>query len=249
MTDIARKFNERTDIVLQNWLRNPNTVEFLITWEELHNSDFNPMSLHGIKEEAGLGRFVFSVKQWVEDYNAKGIFAKAGRYGGTYAHQDIAFEFASYLSPTFKLYVFKEFQRLKDQEASTENLEWNANRFLTKRNYVLQTETIKNVLLPQSLDPPEKDWLLYAGEADILNMALFGTTAKVWRDKNPAEAKKGENIRDHATNIQLLVLSNLEAINSELIKEGLAKEERYSRLAQSARDQLKIFQRDNKELK
>ena len=157
--------------------------------------------------------------------------------------------FANWLNPAFYVHLIKEFQRLKQAEFSRQGLEWNANRFLTKRNYALQTDAIKNILLPLSLNPPEKDWLTYAGEADILNVALFGTTAKSWREKHPEEAKKGENIRDHATNIQLLVLSNLEAINSELIKEGLSKEERFLRLAQSARDQLRIFLRDGQELK
>ncbi|MCB0852489.1 MAG: KilA-N domain-containing protein, partial [Bacteroidetes bacterium] len=249
LTDIAKKANERTDFVIQNWMRLRNTLEYLGVWEQMYNPDFNPIEFDGIRNQAGLNAFSISPSQWIKRTNAIGIQSKLGRYGGTYAHSDIAFEFASWVSPVFKLYVIKEFQRLKEEEASREKLEWNANRFLTKRNYVLQTEAIKSILLPQSTEPPEKDWLTYAGEADILNMALFGTTAKSWRENHPVEAKKGENIRDHATNIQLLVLSNLEAINSELIKEGLPKEDRFLRLAQSAREQLMIFMRDGKELK
>jgi len=244
LTDIARKFNDRTDIVMQNWLRNPNTVEFLITWEQMNNPNFNPMHLHGIREESGLGRFVFSVKQWVEEYNAIGLVSKAGRYGGTWGHTLIAYEFASFLSPSFKLYILQEFDRLKAEEADLKNLEWNANRFLTKRNYALQTEAIKQNLLPQSTEPPEKDWITYANEADILNMALFSTTAAAWRTANPKAAKKGENIRDHASNIHLIVLSNLEAINAEFIKEGLSKDERFARLKDAAIFQLGIFYRD-----
>ena len=201
-----------------------STIEFLGAWEQIHNEEhFNVVEFHHIKAQFTENTFLMSVKKWIERTGAIGIIAKAGRYGGTYAHSDIAIMFANWLSPAFYVHLIKEFQRLKQAEASLQGLEWNANRFITKRNYALQTEAIKNVLLPQSVEPPEKDWLMYAGEADILNMALFGTTAKSWRENHPNEAKKGENIRDHATNIQLLVLSNLEAINSELIKEGLSK--------------------------
>lgn len=248
LTDMVRHYEE-PDQVLRNWLRRIDTIEYLAAWESLYNPDgFKPVEFDRLRAQAGTARFTLSVSKWCASTGAIGITSKRGRGGGTYAHQDIAFHFGETISPTFHLLLIREFQRLKIQEASQAQLEWNANRFLTKRNYALQTEAIKRTLLPQSTEPPEKDWLMYAGEADVLNMALFGTTAKSWREHHPAEAKKGENIRDHANNIQLLVLSNLEAINAELIKEGLSKDERYLRLAQAARDQLEIFYRDGRAL-
>ncbi|MCB0843684.1 MAG: KilA-N domain-containing protein [Bacteroidetes bacterium] len=248
LTDMVKN-NDEPFMVIRNWMRNGGTLEFLGAWEELYNPDFKPAGFGRLMSEAAKNSFTISVSKWREQVNGIGLISKKGRGGGTYAHKDIAFEFGAWVSPKFKLLLIREFQRLKEQEASIQQLEWNANRFLTKRNYALHTDAIKNILLPQSTEPPEKDWLTYAGEADILNMALFGTTAKSWRENHLVEAKKGENIRDHATNIQLLVLSNLEAINSELIKEGLPKEDRFLRLAQSAREQLMIFMRDGKELK
>ena len=233
---------------IQNWMRNRDTIDFLTAWEEIHNPDFNVVQMHNITKDAGRNRFIISPKQWIESTGAIGLISKAGRYGGIYRFKDIAYHFGMWLEPKFALLVIKEFDRLKTQEYSLQQQEWNANRFLTKRNYILQTDAIKHNLLPLSTEPPEKDWLTYASEADLLNMALFGTTAKSWRDHNPEEARKGENIRDHATNIQLIVLSNLEAINAELIKEGMPKNERYLRLAQAARDQLVIFYRDNRGL-
>lgn len=244
LTDIARKYNEKTDVVLQSWMRNGSTVEFLGLWEQLQNPNFNPHGFAGIKNRVGFNNFYLSVKEWVKETNAIGIQARTGRYGGTFAHKDIVFEFASWIDVKFKLYLILEFQRLKEAEANQQQIEWNANRFLTKRNYSLQTEAVKQVLLPQSTYKTEDQWIEYASEADILNGALFGTTAKQWRESHPEEAKRGENIRDYATNIQLIVLSNLEAINAELIRDGIAKEERYLRLQQAALFQLGIYYRD-----
>jgi hypothetical protein len=177
--------------LIEKWLRNKNTIEFLGIWEEIYNPDFNSPEFEGIKSQAGLNRFVLSVKQWVEKTNSKGIMAKAGRYGGTYAHKDIAFEFASWISPQFKLYLIKEFQRLKDEERK--QLGWDIRRNLTKINYRIHTDAIKENLIPAELSKSQISHI-YASEADILNMALFGMTAAQWRDKNPD--KKG-NIRDY----------------------------------------------------
>ena len=250
LTDMARKANaERTEVPILSWLRNRNTVEFLGLWEELNNPNFNPHGFVRIKQEVGLNNFYLSPKKWMQETNAIGIMAKAGRYGGTFAHEDIALEFASWLDARFKLYFITEFKRLKSEEYRRQQLEWDANRFLTKRNYALQTEAVKQNLLPhQSSRELDEEWITYAEEADLLNVALFGMTAKQWRTKHPTEVKKGENIRDHATNIQLIVLSNLEAINSELIREAVSKEERFLRLQQAAVFQLGIFYRDRKML-
>ena len=221
-----------------------STVEFLGLWEQLRNPNFNPHGFAGIKNRVGFNNFYLSVKEWVKETNAIGIQSRPGRYGGTYAHKDIVFEFASWIDVKFKLYLILEFQRLKEAEASRQAQEWNANRFLTKRNYALQTEAIKQTLLPQANRALEEEWITYAEEADLLNVALFGMTAKQWRQDHPDQAKKGENIRDQATNIQLIVLSNLEAINAELIRDNLPKEERFLRLQQASLFQLGIYYRD-----
>lgn len=222
LTDIDRKFDGNGRHI-ENWLRNQNTVEYLETWELIHNPDFNSMQLHGIKEKTGLNRFLLSVKKWIELTSAIGIISKAGRYGGTYAHQDIAFNFALWLSPKFQLYVAKEYQLLKKREAeATQNaLEWDLNRALSKINHTVHTDAIKENLIPPKLKKGQG--FIYAGEADVLNVAVFGITAKMWRIAN--EGKKG-NIRDYATHEQLLVLSNLEAINAELIRLKLSQDER-----------------------
>ena len=245
LTDMANWDNDpNANVRIRNWLKRGNTVLFMEAWEHMHNPNFKYDQMVVLKAQLLQESYVLSPKRWIEATGAIGIFVKMGRYGGVFGHIDIALEFGSWLDPVFKLYLIKEFQRLKGEEANRKNLEWNANRFLTKRNYALQTEAIKRNLLPLSTEPPEREWLEYAGEADILNMALFGMTAKVWREKHPQEAKKGENIRDHATNIQLIVLSNLEALNAEWIRETLTKEERYERLKQAAVFQLGIFYRD-----
>ena len=198
LTDMVRNI-ENGLALIEKWLRNKNTIEFLGIWEEIYNPDFNSPEFEGIKNQAGLNRFVLSVKQWVTKTNSKGIMAKAGRYGGTYAHKDIAFEFASWISPQFKLYLIKEFQRLKDEERK--QLGWDIRRNLTKINYRIHTDAIKENLIPPELSKAEINHV-YASEADILNMALFGKTAKQWRDENPS--KKG-NIRDFANVAQLVL--------------------------------------------
>ena len=187
LTDIARRFNERTDQIISNWLRTRATVEFLGAWEILYNPLFNPLNFEGIKNQTGSATFVLSVTDWVENTGAIGIRAKTGRYGGTYAHRDIAFEFLSYLSPTFKLYVIKEFQRLKKEEANerNNNLDWEIKRSFAKANYRIHTDAIKNNLIPAKVQDTKFESLYYASEADLLNVALFGSTAKEWREINP----------------------------------------------------------------
>ena len=226
------------DFFVSDWLRNRNTIEFLGIWEEIHNPNFNYGEFAIIKSQAGLNSYKISVKEWTEKTNAIGIISKAGRYGGTYAHKDIAFEFASSISPVFKLYLIKEFERLKTLENS--NREWDVKRILTKNNYIIHTDAIKNYILPDNDYFKNKEWLKYAEEADILNVALFNTTAKKWRELNP-DLARNSNIRDYATINELTVLSNLESHNAELIKEGKAKEERFEILSEIAKHQLDIL--------
>jgi hypothetical protein len=205
ITDIARyKDEERSDYIIQNWLRNRNTIEFLGIWEQLNNPDFNSIEFDGIRKQAGLNSFSLTAKRRIEATNAVGLTSKTGRYGGTYAHKDIAFEFASWISVEFKLYLIKEFQRLKEEELK--QLGWDIRRNLAKINYRIHTDAIKENLIPPELTPRQIN-LIYASEADVLNMALFGMTAKDWRDSHPDE--KG-NIRDYANVSQLVCLSNLE---------------------------------------
>jgi len=224
--------------LIEKWLRNKNTIEFLGIWEEINNPAFNSPEFEGIKNQAGLNRFVLSVKQWVAKTNSRGIVAKAGRYGGTYAHKDIAFEFASWISPRFKLYLIKEFQRLKDEEHK--QLGWDIRRNLAKINYRIHTDAIKENLIPPELSARQVN-LVYATEADVLNMALFGMTAKGWRDKNPG--RKG-NIRDDADVSQLVCLSNLENLNALFIQENAPQAERLRKLNQIAIHQLKLLTDD-----
>ena len=234
LTDMVRNI-ENGLALIEKWLRNKNTIEFLGIWEEMYNHDFNSLEFEGIKNEAGLNRFVLSVKQWVEKNNSIGIVAKAGRYGGTYAHKDIAFEFASWVSPYFKLYLIKEFERLKEEEQK--KLGWDIKRNLAKINYRIHTDAIKNNLIPEKLQK-EKINFIYANEADILNMALFGMTAKDWRDENPN--LKG-NIRDYADISQLVCLSNLENLNAVFINEGMKQSDRLEKLNSIAIEQMKIL--------
>ena len=248
LTDMAKGFEGDPRDYIRNWLRTGSTIEFLGTWEQLHNADFNVVEFHHIKSQFTENTFLMSTKKWIERTQAIGLMAKSGRYGGTYAHSDIAIVFANWLSPSFYVYLVKEFQRLKDVEQQRLGLEWDANRFLTKRNYRLQTEAIKTNLIPMYERPRDDEWITYAEEADLLNVALFGITAKQWREANPKAAEGGFNIRDRASNIELIVLSNLEAINSELIREALPKEERFLRLQQAALFQLQIFVKDGKKL-
>ncbi|MCB0844026.1 MAG: KilA-N domain-containing protein [Bacteroidetes bacterium] len=238
LTDMAKKFNDRSEIILQRWMRNRNTVEFLILWEEFHNSNFNHTHLGVIRENLGLDTYVLSIKRWTEMTNAIGIQSKTGRYGGTFAHRDIAFEFATWLSPAFKFYLIKEFERLKSEEAKKLDQIWDYQRFLTKVNYRLHTDTIKEHILPTLQTPKNREWLIYANEADLLNMAVFGQTAKEWRETNPEKAQNG-NIRDYADIIQLNVLANLESLNSVLIERGVSKEKRFGLLAETAISQYK----------
>ena len=239
LTDIARyKDSERTDYIIQNWLRNRNTIEFMGIWEQLNNPDFNPIEFDGIRRQAGLNSFVLTTKRWTEATGAIGINSRAGRYGGTYAHKDIAFEFASWVSVEFKLYLIKEFQRLKETEY--QQLGWDIRRNLTKINYRIHTDAIKANLIPPQLTPQQIN-LIYASETDLLNMALFGKTAKQWRDENPGN--KG-NIRDEANVSQLVCLANLETLNAHFIHQGLAQAERLKLLNQTAIHQMKLLLAD-----
>lgn len=223
------------DFFISDWLRNRNTVEFLGIWESVNNPNFNYGEFALIKSQAGLNSYKISVKEWVEKTNAIGVKATAGRYGGTYAHSDIAFEFGMWISAEFKVYLIKEFQRLKAKENDRLDLEWNLQRTLAKVNYHIHTDAIKENLVPKMLTKKERN-LIYASEADILNMALFGITAKQWRDANPNEPG---NLRDEATIEQLVVLSNMESINAVLIGQGLPASERLKRLNQVAITQIK----------
>ena len=242
ITDIAaaKSDDSRAADVVRNWLRNRGTLEFLSTWEEIYNPNFKVFESEHFKKQAGLLTFTPSVSEWVEQTNAIGIFVKKGRYGGTYAHKDIAFEFASAISPIFKLYLIKEFQRLKEEENNHQKLEWNAKRFLSKNNYLIQTNAIKSYIIPKCNYRDDLQWLPYTEEADLLNVALFGFTAKAWRESNP-ELAKSSNVRDYATINELTVLSNLETHNAQMIREGRTKEERFQILKEIADYQMQIL--------
>ena len=242
LTDMAKARTDagRAADVIKNWLRARSTLEFLGTWEIMYNPDFKVVEFDHFKSEAGLHTFTLSAKEWIESTHAIGMYVQAGRYGGTYAHKDIAFEFGSAISPIFKLYLLKEYQRLKDEENDRLKLEWDAKRFLSKNNYLIHTDAIKNYVLPQSNHSKSTEWLVYADEADLLNVALFGCTAKEWRNANPVLATK-QNIRDFASIAQLTVLSNLETHNAEMIKQGIDKAERFDRLKQIAEYQLRVL--------
>lgn len=216
ITDMATAKSEhsRAADVVRNWLRNRTTLEFLATWEEIYNPEFKVFESEHFKKQAGLLTFTPSVTEWVEKTGAIGLYVKKGRYGGTFAHKDIAFEFASAISPVFKLYLIKEFQRLKEKENDLKKIEWDAKRFLTKNNYLIQTDAVKNYLIPKYNFRENLQWLPYAEEADLLNVALFGFTAKAWRDANP-ELAKNSNIRDYSSINELTVLSNLETHNAQ----------------------------------
>ena len=242
LTDMAKARTDagRAADIIKNWLRARSTLEFLGTWEIMYNPDFKVVEFDHFKSEAGLHTFTLSAKEWIESTHAIGMYVQAGRYGGTYAHKDIAFEFGSAISPIFKLYLLKEYQRLKDEENDRLKLEWDAKRFLSKNNYLIHTDAIKNYVLPRSNHSKSTEWLVYADEADLLNVALFGCTAKEWRDANPVLAAK-QNIRDFASIAQLTVLSNLETHNAEMIKQGIDKAERFDRLKQIAEYQLRVL--------
>ena len=242
LTDMAKARTDagRAADVIKNWLRARSTLEFLGTWEVMYNPNFKVVEFDHFKSEAGLHTFPLSAKEWIEKTNAVGIYVQAGRYGGTYAHKDIAFEFGSAISPVFKLYLLKEYQRLKDAENDRLKLEWSAKRFLSKNNYLIHTDAVKNYVLPQSNYTKNTEWLAYADEADLLNVALFGCTAKAWREANPTLAKNS-NIRDYASIAELTVLSNLETHNAELIKSRMEKKERFEALRQIAQYQLRVL--------
>ncbi len=242
LTDMA-KFRDsvRSDYIIQNWMRTRSTIEFLGLWEQLNNPAFKPIEFDGFKNESGSNSFTLTPKKWIKATNAKGIISKSGRYGGTYAHKDIAFEFASWISPTFKLYLITEYQRLKEIETNQYNLEWNVKRILSKTNYHIHTDAVKNYIIPKKNYEKENEWLLYAEEADLLNVVLFKCTAKDWREANPKFAKKGMNIRDIASINELAILSNLETINAQMIKENIDKSKRFAKLKDIAEYQLSIL--------
>ena len=243
LTDMARG-EEGAEDRIKNWMRNRNTLEFLGLWETMHNPDFKPVEFDRFRNEAGLNSFTMRPQKWINATNAKGIISKSGRYGGTYAHRDIAFEFGSWISPAFKLYLIKEYQRLKEIETNQYNLEWNVKRVLSKANYSLHTDAIKEHVIPNS----KRFWnksLEYADEADLINVALFGCTAKQWRDANVDRVKAGENIRDSASINELNVLANAESLNAEMIHEGLSKEVRFDKLAKMITRQLDALNSKN----
>ena len=235
LTDIAKHKDTRTDYIIQNWLRNRNTIELIGVWELLNNPNFKPTEFEGFRKQAGLNSFTMSSKQWIEKTNAIGLISKQGRYGGTYAHKDIAFEFASWISIEFKLYIIKEFQRLKDDENDRLQLEWNLQRTLSKINYRIHTDAIKENIVPRLISKSQINFV-YANEADLLNVALFGIMAKQWKEENPYA--KG-NMRDEASIEQLVVLSNMESINALLIEQGVSQKDRLIQLNKVAIMQMK----------
>ena len=242
LTDLARfKDEERFDYIIQNWLRSKHTIEYVGTWELLYNPNFNPTEFDGFKNEAGTHSFVMTPKRWIESTNAIGIVSKRGRYNsGTYAHPDIAFEFASWISAEFKLYLVQEFERLKKNENYQNKITWSVRRELAKTNYKIHTDSIKEYIVP-ILTKKQKQYV-YANEADVLNIALFGMTAKEWRDKNPNLIG---NIRDYTDILHLVVLVNLENLNADMISEGISQSKRLEKLNNTARKQLELLKNNN----
>lgn len=236
LTDIAKFKSDDPTAVIGNWMRNRNTVEYLGIWESLYNPGFNPIKFEGFRKEAGLNAFTLSPKKWIEATHAIGIMSKSGRYGGTYAHKDIAFKFASWISVEFELYIIKEFQRLKTEEQA--QLGWSAKRELSKINYRIHTDAIKQNLVPEEITPAQAS-IIYANEADVLNVAMFGMTAKQWREANPEQ--KG-NIRDYASINELICLSNMESLNAVFIEQGIPQRERLVKLNQIAIQQMRILE-------
>ena len=236
LTDIAKWKNPESNAVIANWMRNRNVLEYLGLWEQLYNPDFKPLEFEGFRKEAGLHAFTLSPQKWISTTNAVGIVCKSGRYGGTYAHKDIAFHFANWISVEFELYIAHEYQRLKAQEQAS--LGWSVRRELSKINYRIHTDAVKENLIPATLSKQQMN-IVYANEADVLNVALFGFTAKEWRDNNP---DLQGNVRDYATVNQLICLSNMESLNSVLIKEGLPQPERLQKLNQVAISQMMVLE-------
>ncbi|WP_417178485.1 KilA-N domain-containing protein [Barnesiella intestinihominis] len=239
LTDIAKYKSNDPTAVIGNWLRNRNTIEYLGIWESLYNPNFKPLEFEGFKKEAGLNAFTLSPTKWINTTNAIGIISKSGRYGGTYAHKDIAFKFASWISVEFELYIVKEFQRLKNEEH--QQLGWSAKRELSKINYRIHTDAIKQNLIPQEVTPVQAN-IIYANEADVLNVAMFGMTAKQWREANP---ELTGNIRDYATINELICLSNMENLNAVFIEQGMPQSKRLVRLNQIAIHQMSILESGN----
>ena len=238
LTDMAHyKDADRTNYIIQNWMRLRGTIEFLGLWEQINNPNFKGIEFDAFRNNAGANSFTLTPKQWIEKTGAIGIVSTPGRYGGTYAHKDIAFEFGTWLSPAFKLYLIKEYQRLKEIESHPSLGEWNVKRILSKVNYTIHTDAVRDFVIP-TLNESEKLYA-YSTEADMLNLALWGCTAKQWREANPKYAEQGLNIRDMASINELVVLANLESMNSELNKQGLDKIARYAQLRNMAQEQLK----------
>ena len=241
LTDIAKYKNpDNAFIIIANWMRNRSTIEYLGLWEQLHNPNFKPIEF----DRAGGNGFALTPQQWIKATDAVGIKSKSGRYGGTYAHSDIAFEFASWISPEFKLYIIKDYQRLKKDEAERKAIGWDEKRALSKVNYHIHTDAIQQYLIDDDLSSYEKS-LKFASEADMLNVALFGKRAKKWREEHPAEANRDENMRDYASAEELVILINMESQNAELIKAGLSQTERFYKLHEMARQQMKVLLRNN----
>jgi hypothetical protein len=244
ITDILKA--KDGDFFVADWLRNRNTVEFLSIWESINNQRFNYGESAIIKSYVGLNNYKLSVKEWIEKTNAIGLIAKTGRYGGTYAHKDIAFEFCTWISPSFKLYLIKEFQRLKEQESNVGKLEWDFRRSLAATNYRIHTDAIKENLIIWGDTPQENNVFVFAEEADLINLALFGITAKQWREKFPDLAEQRLNIRDNTDTDRLIVLSNLESLNATLIRQGMDKEKRFNLLREAAVNQLSSLEKLSK---
>ena len=246
LTDMTKGFEEGARLI-EKWLNNKSTIDFLGVWEQLNNPNFKTPEFGGIRMEAGSNRFYISVNKFIERTNAIGLYAKAGRYGGTYAHKDIAYHFGMWLSPEFNLLVVKEFQRLIEAENNPLLLQWDIKRILSKTNYLLHTDAIKENIIPNLSIAKTKEYLVYASEADMLNMAMFGCRAKDWEEHNPQLASKGLNLRDTASINQLIVLSNMEVVNAELIKRGVERVERFEFLQQMASDELASLAKTNVE--
>ncbi len=238
LTDMVR--DEEGHDHIRNWMRNRNTVEFLGLWETLHNPNFKPVEFDTFRKQAGLNNFNLTPKKWIETTNAIGIISKSGRYGGTYAHKDLAFEFGAWISPMFKLLLIKEFQRLKEIETNKYNLEWNVKRILSKTNYLIHTDAIKEHIIPKKNYAKNYEWIAYAEEADLLNVAMYNCKAKDWREANPEHAKKGLNIRDFSSINELVILSNLENANAIMISENIDKIDRFKQLKKISKSQLRI---------
>ncbi|MDD4032518.1 MAG: KilA-N domain-containing protein [Bacteroidales bacterium] len=237
LTDMVR--GEEGDDYIRNWMRNRNTVEYLGLWETLNNPNFKGVEFDTFRKESGLNSFNLTPRKWIEATNAIGIISKAGRYGGTYAHKDLAFEFGIWISPMFKLLLIKEYQHLKEIESNQYSLEWNVKRVLTKANYLIHTDAIKDCIIPTRDYSKDNEWIVYSDEADLLNVALFRCTAKDWRDANPKYAMKGLNIRDFASINELVVMANLESVNAIWIRNGVDKDKRFKQLKQMVNIQLK----------